>query len=72
MASEYRYIAVLNGKLKARNKTQAHLIVLSSFSIGARLMMTEHELAIEVIEVPEDVGKDNGHVPAFVEEVENG
>ena len=76
MTGDYDYIVVIKGKLKARNKAQAHMIVLSQISIGARLLSTENEMAIEVIESGDLVRSGNGHVaepvPPFPEDVDSG
>lgn len=53
-AREYNYVVVITGKVTGKNRSNAYLQVTMGLSLNVRLQQSQHDIAIEVKEVPED------------------
>lgn len=70
---EFKYVAVVTGKIPAKNRSNAYLQVSMGLSMNIRLQQSQHDVAIEIIEFKEPgadpeieaLAEDEQRVPPF-------
>lgn len=66
MAGDYKYVAVITGILRGRNRANAYLQAAMGINLSMRLLQTPHDIAIEVEEIETKHGEGEvDRVPPF-------
>jgi hypothetical protein len=58
MTRQFKYVAVITGMVPAKNRSNAYLQAAMGISLNVRLQQTQHDVAIEVVEILESDATD--------------